>query len=110
MNNFQEHRRLSEQLLETQAAIRKPELKRVTGRIFIIIHLIYKKAKDCKNHKCSFKKYFVKFKDLQKTFISWRCPFKVKKKIRKLSIWSDKKIPLDLNNKEEVHVVKYSMC
>jgi hypothetical protein len=38
-NNFLDHRRLSEQILDLQAAIGKPEqasLKRVTGRTFTV--------------------------------------------------------------------------
>jgi hypothetical protein len=69
-NNFQDHRQLSKQLLESQAAIGKPEtsfLESVTGRIstivfdfiepssnFILDFLHKKTAKNLENHQRSF--------------------------------------------------------
>ena len=73
-NNFQNHRRVSEQLLKAQAVIREPEkssLKRVTGRKvsnfieasrnFILDFLYKKTTKNCENHKSSFEKYCFNF-------------------------------------------------
>ncbi len=85
-NNFQNHRRLSEQLLESQAAFGKPEQAtyRITGRIFTIssgkcfprtrkhgetlfwIFFIKGQPKKSENHQRSFKKKCFDFQDLQK--------------------------------------------
>jgi hypothetical protein len=76
-NNFQDHRRVTEQLLETQAAI-ESSLKSVTRRNFTIFYFLSKKTtKNCENHRRSFKKYCFDYRTL-KIFISWQCPFRMR--------------------------------
>ncbi len=58
---FQDHRRVSEQLLETQVAIRKPEQAFWIGLLEGIskwFHRSKYKLPFCENHKLSLKKYF----------------------------------------------------
>ncbi len=69
-NHFQDHSRLSEKGRGFIGASRK----NVQNVFFNYLHK--KTAKNCESHLRSYKKYWVRFKDLKKIFISWHCPCK----------------------------------